>query len=63
MEWVELLKLTGPAGAVLLVLILAPWIVFGYVGKWLLARWDTDLESRIKLANALEALTQAIRDK
>lgn len=51
----ELLKILGPQAI--------PWIALAYVGKWLMGRMDTDLESRVKLALALEALSSAIRDR
>ena len=55
MEWAEILKLYGPQAI--------PWLALGYVGKWLMGRMDTDLETRVKLAVALEALTGAIKEK
>lgn len=52
MEWAELLKLYGPQGI--------PWIALAYFAKWHLDRLDRDLDSRIKMASALEALTRMI---
>ena len=55
MEWTEILKLYGPQAI--------PWLALAYVGKWLLSRMDSDLETRVKLALALEGLTSAIKEK
>jgi len=55
MEWTEILKLYGPQAI--------PWLALAYVGKWLLGRMDSDLETRVKLALALEGLTTAIKEK
>lgn len=55
MEWGEVLKLYGPQAI--------PWLALAYVGKWLMGRMDTDLESRVKLAVALEGLAGAIKEK
>lgn len=55
MEWAEILKTFGPQAI--------PWIALGYVGKWLMGRMDSDLETRVKLALALEGLTNAIKEK
>lgn len=52
MEWMEILKLYGPQAI--------PWIALAYLGKWILDRHDRDLDSRVKLATALEGLTQII---
>lgn len=55
MEWAEILKLYGPQAI--------PWIALAYVGRWLIQRMDNDLETRVKLALALEGLTSAIKEK
>ena len=55
MEWTEILKLYGPQAI--------PWIALAYVGKWLMGRMDNDLETRVKLAVALEGLTAAVKDR
>lgn len=52
MEWAEILKLYGPQAI--------PWMALAYFGKWHLDRIDRDLESRVKMATALEALTKMI---
>ncbi len=52
MEWAEILKLYGPQAI--------PWIALAYFGKWHLDRLDRDLDARIKMASALEALTRMI---
>jgi len=55
MEWAEILKLYGPQAI--------PWLALAYVGKWLMGRMDNDLETRVKLAVALEGLTNAVRER
>ncbi len=52
MEWAEILKLYGPQAV--------PWIALAYFAKWHLDRLDRDLDARIKMASALEALTRMI---
>ncbi len=52
MEWAEILKLYGPQAI--------PWIALAYFGKWHLDRLDRDLDARVKMASALEALTRMI---
>ena len=55
MEWTEILKLYGPQAI--------HWIALAYVGKWLMNRMDNDLDTRVKLALALEGLTSAIKER
>ena len=55
MDWAEILRLYGPQAI--------PWLALAYVGKWLMARMDNDLETRVKMAVALESLTTAIKEK
>ena len=55
MEFSEILRTFGPQAI--------PWIALAYVGKWLMGRMDTDLETRVKLAIALEGLTTAIKER
>ena len=50
--FVEFLKVYGP--------LALGWVGFAYIGKFILDRYDKDLESRIQLANALNALTKVI---
>lgn len=52
MEFVELAKLWGPLSI--------GWLVAGYLIKFIMDRYDKDIESRAKLASALEALTKAV---
>ena len=55
MEWAEVLKLYGPQAI--------PWLALAYVGKWFMGRMDNDLETRVKLAVALEGLTNAVKER
>jgi len=52
MELMELVKVYGPLSL--------GWVGFAYMGKFILDRYDKDLESRVQLSNALNALTKAI---
>lgn len=54
MEIAEILKLYGPLGI--------GWGVAGYLIKFIMDRYDRDIESRSRLAAALEALTTAIKE-
>lgn len=60
MEWAELLRMTGPVGFVLMVLIIGPYVGMYYLGRWVLDRYDRDIEARIKMATAIESLTNMI---
>ena len=55
MEVMEILKVFGPQAI--------PWIALAWVGKWLMGRMDNDLETRVKLAVALEGLTTAVKER
>lgn len=55
MEFAELLKIYGPLGI--------GWILAAYLGKFILNRYDADLESKTKLALALQQLTEVIKAK
>ena len=55
MEWAEILKLYGPQAI--------PWIALAYFGKWHLDRLDRDLDARVKMATALEGLTNIIKER
>lgn len=51
----EIVKVYGPLGL--------GWIVAGYLLKFVLDRYNADIEGRTKLATALDALTKVIEDK
>ena len=62
MDFGDILKIYGPMAI--------GWIVAGYLIKFIIDRYQQDIESRSKLASALEALgdklevmSQAVRDK
>ena len=52
MEWSDIITKWGPLGI--------GWAVAGYLIKFVLDRYQQDIESRSKLASALEALTKAV---
>lgn len=52
MDWLDLVKVYGPMGL--------GWVGFAYVGKFILDRYDKDIEAKLALSNALQALTKAI---
>lgn len=39
------------------------WIIAFYLGKFVLDRYNADIESRVKLATAVEALAKSIEDR
>jgi hypothetical protein len=45
--------MTGPVGFVLMVLIIGPYVGMYYLGRWVLDRYDRDIEARIKLNETL----------
>jgi len=53
-SWLELVKLWGPLSL--------GWVAASYMGKFIMDRYDRDIESRSKLASALQELTVAIRE-
>lgn len=52
MDWLDIVKVYGPMGL--------GWVGFAYVGKFILDRYDKDIEAKLALSNALQALTKAI---
>lgn len=55
MDFVELAKLWGPLSI--------GWLVAGYLIKFIMDRYDKDIDSRSKLASALEGLESAIKER
>lgn len=55
MEWTEFLKVHGP--------LAIGWILAGILIHFILSRYDKDIQSRVDLANALNALTTIIRER
>lgn len=55
MEWTDFLKVYGP--------LAIGWILAGYLGKFILDRYQADIDSRVKLATALDGLTKIIDDR
>lgn len=54
MEVSEILKVYGPLGM--------GWVVAIYLGRFILARYDKDLETKLTLAQALIELTEHVRE-
>ena len=52
MEWADILKIYGPMGI--------GWIGFAYIGKFVMDRYDKDIDAKVKLSTALDALTKMI---
>ena len=52
MDFADLIKVSGP--------LAIGWVVAAYLMRWILARYDTDTNSRTDLAVALQKLAQAI---
>jgi len=55
MELAELLKVYGPLGL--------GWIAFGYVGRFVLSRYDADIKAKTDLAIALQKLADRLTEK
>lgn len=53
--WVELAKVWGPLSI--------GWLVAGYLIKFIMDRYDKDIESRSHLASALDALTNVVKER
>ena len=51
---IDLMKIWGPLSI--------GWVAAIYMGKFIMDRYDKDIESRSKLASALDALTSKIED-
>ena len=54
MEMTDILKIYGPMAI--------GWVVAGYLIKFIMDRYDRDIDSRAKLASALEGLITAIKE-
>lgn len=54
MEFIELVKVYGPLGL--------GWVVALWLIKFILDRYQTDIDSRVKLATALDGLTRVIEN-
>ena len=55
MEFAELMKIYGPMAI--------GWVIAAYLGKFVLDRYNADIEARVRLANALDKLTDLIEKR
>lgn len=55
MEVMDVMKIYGPLGL--------GWVVAFYLLKFVLDRYNADIDARIKLATALDSLTKIIQEK
>ena len=55
MEFAELIKVYGP--------LAIGWVIAGYLGQFILKRYDADIEARTKLALALQALAESVKEQ
>lgn len=55
MEYAEILKVYGPMAI--------GWIIAAYLGKFILQRYDADIEAKTKLALALQALAESVKGR
>lgn len=53
--WGDIMKLYGP--------LAIGWVVAAYLLKFILDRYNADIEARIKLATSLDALSKLIEEK
>lgn len=54
MEFVDLVKVYGP--------LALGWVIAAYLLKFILDRYQTDIDARVKLATALDGLQRVIED-
>ncbi len=54
MEFLDLVKIYGP--------LALGWVVAVYLLKFILDRYQTDIDARVKLATALDGLTRVIEE-
>jgi hypothetical protein len=54
MDLIELLKVYGPLGL--------GWIVALYLGRFILGRYDKDLDTKTELAHSLKEHTDGVRE-
>ena len=55
MEFAELLKVYGPMAI--------GWVIAGYLGQFILKRYDADIDAKTKLAVALQSLADSIKGR
>lgn len=55
LPWGDIIKIYGP--------LALGWVAALYLLKFILDRYNADIEGRIKLATALDALTKVIESK
>lgn len=55
MDWLELVKLWGPLSL--------GWVAAAYMGKFIFDRYDRDIDAKVKLATALDNLSDLIERK
>ncbi len=55
MEFAELLKVYGPMAI--------GWVIAGYLGQFILKRYDADIDAKTKLALALQSLAESIKGR
>jgi len=55
MEYADLIKLYGP--------LAIGWVIAGYLGQFILKRYDADIEAKTKLALALQSLAENVKGR
>lgn len=53
MGFTEFIKVYGP--------LAIGWVIAGYLGKFILDRYQSDIDSRVSLSQAIHNLTQVIK--
>ena len=54
MEFADFIKIYGP--------LAIGWVIAAYLGKFILDRYQADIEARVKLAEALSDMAKAVAD-
>lgn len=54
MEFADFIKIYGP--------LAIGWVIAAYLGKFILDRYQADIEARVKLAEALSTMARAVAE-
>ena len=55
MDFTDILKIYGP--------LAIGWAVAGYLMKFIMDRYDKDIDAKVKLSTALDSLTSVIKER
>ncbi len=55
MDFTDILKIYGP--------LAIGWVLAGYLMKFIMDRYDKDIDAKVKLSTALDSLTSVIKER